>query len=109
MYAVVVLPLVPVMPRTRSVCDGDWKNAFARMDAAATGSLATICGNVAPGDLTATTAATAPRAWASCRYWMPSVFVPLRATNRSPGETCRESSRTPVTSTLGTEVREAWG
>ena len=58
-----------------------------------------------PGSLDSLTTAIAPRARRRRRSVSPSACFPGRATNRSPGCTSRESSRTPDTDRFGTPVR----
>src|SRR6185369_5820252 len=100
-YVELVLPLVPVTPTSSSESVGSFQNAEARKPAAAATSpvtIAAICGGTFAGSQTI---AAAPRLRASSIYAAPSTCVPGTATNRSPGSTRRESTRTPVIGCAG--------
>ena len=84
--AVVVLPLVPVMPTTRSSAVGSsWKRAAAGPIAART-SGTTISGTPRPSGRS-TTSATAPRSTASGAKSWPSAVKPRTQKKRLPGRT----------------------
>src|SRR3954451_20833647 len=98
--AVVVLPLVPVTPTTRSRAVGSpWKRAAATAMAERTSSTSTS-GTPSPSGRWTTNAA-APRATASGAKSCPSRVKPGTQKNRVPGPTSRLSKVRPVTTTSG--------
>ena len=88
--AVVVLPLVPVIPATGSEAVGSpWKRAAATAIVERTSSTCTS-GTPSPSGR-ATTSAAAPRATASGAKSWPSRVKPGTQKNRNPGSTARLS------------------
>ena len=96
--AVVVLPLVPVIPTVRSAAVGSpWKRAAAAAMATRT-SPTTTCGTGRSSSWV-TTRPAAPRATASGAKSWPSRVKPGTQKNSVPGSTRRLSNASPVIST----------
>ena len=91
-YAVVVLPLVPVIPTTASSWLGWRKNAAAATASASRASSTDVHGTGTPGGAASSEiTASAPRSMAWRANVAPSARSPFMATNTCPGTTRRES------------------
>ena len=97
-YAVVVLPLVPVMPTTWSDPLGWPDTRSASTASARRASGTTTHGTLKPpGSGASATTATAPRATACAANCVPSLFWPRSATNTEPFVARLESYATSLT------------
>ncbi|COU94187.1 Uncharacterised protein [Mycobacterium tuberculosis] len=97
-----VLPDVPVIPITVNRSDGCPYTVAAKPPSTPRGAGCTNTGTAARPAISATPAgsvstATAPRAIASPTWRAPWGVEPVRAANRSPGDTSWARSVTPVT------------
>ena len=100
-YAVVVLPLVPVMPTTRisrARISVERDSQQGQRETRIWHRSPTAHRSAAGGGCSETIA-TAPRSIAWCANSAPSACSPLSATNTFPGSTARESYAMPVTKT----------
>ena len=88
--AVVVFPLVPVTPTTRSSPVGSPQNRAAKVAIAARASPTTTCAT-GRSSSRSTTRATAPASTAATAKSCPSVFSPGTQKNSAPGTTFRLS------------------
>ena len=88
--AVVVLPLVPVTPTTRSSAVGSPQKRAASGAIAARASATTTCGT-ATSSSRSTTSAAAPASTARAANSCPSTFSPGTQKNSVPGPTLRLS------------------
>ena len=104
-YAVVVLPLVPVMPTVTSCAEGSPYTQAATGPASARGSSATRTGTPAAAarslPAASVSTATAPAAAACAANRAPCTLSPGTATSRSPGRASPEATVTPVTVSAG--------
>lgn len=107
-YAVVVLPLVPVIPKVCKDSAGLPYTALATAPRVARGSGTTRMGtlrwslpcrasSMSAAPALSVTTATAPAPTAALANVAPWTLAPGRAAYRSPGRTVRESRVTPVT------------
>jgi hypothetical protein len=106
--AVVVLPLVPVTPRTTSCSLGEPYTRAATLPSSPRGSATTQTGRpverASSSPAGSVSTATAPRDAASAAYRAPWVRAPGSAAYRSPGTTPAEARVTPETAVPGSPV-----
>ena len=101
MNAVVVLPLVPVMPMT-CICSAGWPKNSALKHARARRVLSVKMTGTGASTGSSAMMTAAPFSAAIFAYLWPSAFAPRRQTNAQPGTALRESYTRSVMSTSGT-------